>query len=1156
MRTTHRLTALAACAALAASATTPAIANAAPLSPAATAAVTTDSLRETAPEQQRWLSVPESRVVLNPYDFGNAGSELDQNSGGDLPLSNGYYAHDHAIRTANVLNTYVDGLEAPEHLINSDFTSQSTTEAEGWTTRDVDASYTNGKVTITNSGGASWGHLRSAAVMFDPSLHSTMTVKVDSIVPADAKWSIKLVKPGEADDFVVIQDDTSQTGTFTYNLDQIMATAGQTQPQLVHVRLWTSTWGTSSSTAATTFDSIAISRQPGATGTVRGTAESVEYSSTAAALTMKGTYSNGTVETNEYFTAADPNAYVRVIDADVDSNVLVAGAYEGNGTTYDQASNVITIRGQYATRSIALPTGATAQFYSSKSAMVANLNPTSAPTGNNGFWAASLPGDEVSVVGVGWAVNAGTFDYPDVNYVADQVAESRTSALLAADPALAATALAHWQQFWDAYLASVPVIEDFSVQRVPTGGVTADQMERFYYKAWVGLEMNVLPATPETGNEHTQLGTGKPSMWMSGTPRTKNVASWDSLLGMQQLVYTDPANAWDSFIGMIKQVKLDGDEPTDTNALDGKGALGGESLPSRKAQTAWILHQVTGDTEKLESIYEALRLNLIWSTHNMRWIYGANNYVDERDSEFVASVIYDLKFGAKIARELGHEDHAADFEQRVTSLTRDYESWFFPTTWTTDRDGNPVQWSTVQKIYLDRYEGGLGCPWSDDSEGADYYNAAGQCVKAGWSFYTTTALVAHELEDEYKTKVMQRFMRDYDDTEQLAGLGHFAVKAPDMQLITYGLLDDPGWSDYSRTQLIDYATVIVNSFNRDMVKSGWFAEVYYSTGDHKAGGTPGARGVRPSLFGISNYLDNIFIANGYRIDEGDPAVLRLAGATGGIKNLTYLGKKFDLDLQGDKALLTGEAIDERLLPATVDLSQPGVTTFPEAPGPDDGGDDGEQPVEPSPQPVASQIVVSPQLSTRYGTPVRMSVAVNATGRVPTGRVEVRHGQQLLGQANLSAGRASIALPTTLTASTRALDVTYVPTANSGVLGSTARTSLVIRKAQVKLRNAKVTKPKKSSKQIKRGKKAVVRVVIVTPSTAVLKGRVTLKAGKKILGRAKVKADKKGTRYVAKITVGKKKTRSIKKKRVAVKAIYAGNNNFAKKTLKTPIKVRR
>ncbi|MCC2029588.1 hypothetical protein KEC56_08665 [Microbacterium sp. YMB-B2] len=58
--------------------------------------VGTDLLADATSGQQRWLSVPDSRIVLNPFDFDGSGSELDQAAGSALPLHLGYYANDKA----------------------------------------------------------------------------------------------------------------------------------------------------------------------------------------------------------------------------------------------------------------------------------------------------------------------------------------------------------------------------------------------------------------------------------------------------------------------------------------------------------------------------------------------------------------------------------------------------------------------------------------------------------------------------------------------------------------------------------------------------------------------------------------------------------------------------------------------------------------------------------------------------------------------------------------------------------------------------------------------------------------------------------------------------------------------------------------------------
>ncbi|GAA2518871.1 Ig-like domain-containing protein [Rarobacter incanus] len=803
----------------------------------------------------------------------------------------------------------------------------------GWTSKDTNpATMADGGV-LTRSG-SNYGYAQKQITSVNLTQTPMVTVAVGSTT---GKWALK-VSDGGSDK--TIQGDTASTGTFTYNIASLTGWSGSKD---IWFKLFQIT-DSGKSSSSTTFARFSV--HSGGDGTAVSAANSVAYSWTPASDTMTGTYGAGTITTTDYFSANQLDGAVRRIVPALTGGAapIVAGVVESATASYDQATGVLTIPTTYGTRAVALPAGTSVSFYTSKAAFLSNSSPTAAPTSASAYWSASLSASSTSFVGLGFSVNSGTNTELGVTwtnpYPGGPAAEAAAIATSSRDEG--AAGIAHWTDHWDTYVASVPVVEDFSIQRVAAGGVTADQMEAFYYKAFLNLEMNVLPATPETGNMYRQVGTGKPSLWMHGTPGTRNVASWDSLLGMQQLAYTNADASWDSFIGMMKSVQMSGDAPTDTNGVSAKGALKGESLPSRKAQTAWILYSVSGDETKLNSIYDELYANLIWSSHNMRWIYSSNNYTDERDSEFVASLIYDLKFGIKVAQTLGKSADAAQFESMITDLTRDYEAWFFPTTSTTDSKGNPVTWTTVQKIYLTHLKGAQGCPWSDGSEGADYYNSAGQCVKAGWSFYTSTALIADQLSPEYKAKVLDRFLRDYKAGSQLAGLGSFAVKAPDIQLITYGLFDELGWSGGSnsagytwstvtRSALIDMGTVLVNSFNRDMVKSGFFAEVYYQTGDGTdVSAAIGSRGVRPSLFGVSHYIDNIWIANGYRVDEGNPTFIRTQGATGGISGLTYMGKTFNLDISGNSINLTGKAVGGSVgLPRSVDVSQTGIPAQPE-----------------------------------------------------------------------------------------------------------------------------------------------------------------------------------------------------------------------------------
>lgn len=982
-----------------------------------TAVVTTEYLRDGSAAQQRWLSLPDSRIVLNPFDFGGSGSELEQTAGPSLPLNVGYYVNDEAPHAKNLLQTYATSGERPQGSAFRSALSESFDDASGWSAKDVTTTAGGGTTALRLVDGKQWGHIERKVTVQDVTDTRFLTVDVASLSPGTT-WNLKINEAG-GDDLADLQADSTETGQVSFDLAE--AYGWDAGPRTFSVRLFavnktgenggTATFGSLSldngadlpwlvGTAGVVDDlsdasawSTAAHAGHGATftsdgdqGTVRlgdtdygaverqvtvdldatpllsvraaetngkwalklstGSGDDVTVqpdTSSAGVLTYDvagltgwtgertftvklfhvgkngwstfddlafhdgdvwlrsaketgnewwpealeshGVYESGTIDVTDVFHDAD--SFARTVVATTEG-AAVAGAYEG-AASWSPDERLLTVEAEHHAYTLALPEGAEVRFGASLAELGTSAG-SAQPLGGDGAWAAALPAG-TATVGVGFAVaNESVTD--------DAAADSRDRATAAAQNSTADRGT--WRTFWDEYLAKVPVVEDFSVQRVPDGGVTAEEMRHFWFKAWVNLEMNVLPATPETGNMHAQLGTGKPSLWMNGTPGTKNVASWDSLLGMQQLVYTDPENAWASFEGMMALVEdgPDATEPSD-EAYGTRGELGGESLPSRKAQTAWILYSVTGDRDRLEGIYDELALHLNWERYNMRWVLGANNHFDERDSEFVTSLAYDLKFAIKIADELGKTDDTELYRSIITDISAKYSEWFFPIG--PDQDGKV--WDTVQKVYLDASR--TDVPFGDDTEGKPFRNENGQWVRPGWSFYTSTAFVMDQLDEESMVKTMDRFLDDYDENAQLAGLGKFAVKAPDLQLIAYGLLDMDPIEGSSEAQLRDRAAVLINAITRDMVRSGWFAEVYYAKGD--PGDPVGSRGVRPSLFGISNYIDFVLMANGVRTDEGDPTFVRLAGATGGVSGLTYRGERLDVDLEGDQVLFSGPA---------------------------------------------------------------------------------------------------------------------------------------------------------------------------------------------------------------------------------------------------------
>lgn len=973
---------------------------------------TADQLRQTGTSQQRWLSVPQSRLVLNPIDFNSSQSEVEQNSGPDLPLAVGYYANDKANRLRDVVQTFrasSAGPAAPAAPSTQVGFADPFDDVDGWAASGADATAKGGRAAVTVDGAKTWGHIQRT-VTLDLDQDPYLTVSVPA---ATGAWSLK-VNDGTLADDLKLQDDTTATGTRTYDLrkatgwtgsktvtvsiyavgagksvtvDSLVAHSDPTPPpaagevdfadDFTTASGWTAsskgatltsdgTEGTlalpgagfgyrartvtadlsndpvltldvprttgkwalkvalpgkgdvelqhdTTATGAHTYDLSAITGWTGTQtfqvklfqiGDSAGTSTTLGHlaiypaqrwltgassSSTSwepAALKFSARYGQGSAQGTDVFHGTD--AFTRVVTtrsvARHGAASVIAGAVSGTAT-YDRRSNVVTVTQDGYTYAVATSAGRLRLF--DGPATLGQLADGDTVTG--GSWGVVSAHDGTTAVGVGFAV--GTDD--------EARSHAARAALGAASTHGAARDVKTWDRYWDRYLASAPAPKDFAIHGVDAAGVTSSDVRDAYYRAWVQLEENVLPATPETGNEYAQLSTGKASLWTNGTPGISSVASWDSLLGMQDLVHTDPASAWASFQGLMAKV---GDD----------GSLAGESLPSRKAQTAWVLYEVTGDEGKLRDVYAPLVADLRWEADHLRWILGSHDYTDERDGEFVASLIYDLGYAEKISRALGHQDDAGEWSALGKTLTADYESWFFPAT---------GPYATVQKVYLDTSRS--KAPVGSDNPAGDFLDAAtGRWTDPGLAMYTTTALAIPELSDADVAKVVERFRTEYDTDQQLAGLASVAIKAPDAQLMTYGLLD----RGYATE-----ANVVINSLTRDIVRSGQFAEVYQASSG-KLSDTPIARGVAPSLFGIANLIDNVWLANGVRLESGTPTFVRTsAGLSGGVDGLSYHGHRYDVRLQRDSAVLSGDAVRLGVLPRAVALPTVGASVTAQRP---------------------------------------------------------------------------------------------------------------------------------------------------------------------------------------------------------------------------------
>jgi hypothetical protein len=262
---------------------------------------------------------------------------------------------------------------------------------------------------------------------------------------------------------------------------------------------------------------------------------------------------------------------------------------------------------------------------------------------------------------------------------------------------------------------------------------------------------------------------------------------------------------------------------------------------------------------------------------------------------------------------------------KKTGVFDAHETYFFPNT----PDGNGWVWDTVQGSFP-TYNSSRGTPWLDQ--------ATGRWVAAGDPLYSHPGFVMDQLAGDKMARVMSRFLGVYDPNDQLAGIDF--AKGPDVQLTAYGLLDmDPaqlqGTSQAkTEAQLRGYADVLVNSFIRDTVLAGEFAEELHDWGN--IGDPVMSGGVQPSLFSLTNFVDFVWVANGFRLDEGNLAFTHLSTRQGGVSGLSYLGEPLDVSIDGDTITVTSQALGGEVVldaaegetvriqdvpaPATVDVS--------------------------------------------------------------------------------------------------------------------------------------------------------------------------------------------------------------------------------------------
>lgn len=739
-----------------------------------------------------------------------------------------------------------------EDNFNADSLSKWSTQVQSNNGATIAPSPTGLGATVTSSSTAGFGAV-SRPVTVDLTKNPILTIAISSLSKG-SMWALKLTGSDGSGDFANIQLDTDTTGIRSYN---IQAITGKTGEQTFGVKLFSTKSPTPTSV---TFTRLSFHNNA---NSVFQTPSSYVNTWNPQSLDWSGVFGDtGSYATQDVF--VDNNTVARLVNPSSlkDGNPVLTGSFSGQAR-WDASTHVLTsaVNNRYS-RSTAFPDGASVSFFKSADDATSGDQGASEPSQDDRIWVAVLPRDQRSAIAFGYA------------YGTDATAQSDCAqySLKGTSTETVLSALSARTQEWNAYLAKVPSVSNYSLHLADTRGISSTDIRAMYYRAFVNLRQTVIPPQPESGISHHQVATGKAATYNGGSSRNRASASWDSLLGIQYLAYTEPDIAWDSYLGMMTDVGEDGN-------------LNGESLPSRKAQTAWMLYTTTGNLENLRSVYPTLRNNLVWSSNHLAWNISSHypghgvSADQERDAEFVVSLSTDLSSAINIAKTL-HNQHDVDtYEDLQRTLSNDFKQWFFI-------GGKAVQyfWENVPNASYEQ--------------------------RAGTAQYVATGLHMPGLGPSEVAAMMARFNEEYDPDSQFAGLASDALKAPDAQFVAYGLLEQ-GQTEQAR--------VFLESVLRDVTSTHAFSEVY------QAGNPTISRGESPTTFGMAQVIDNVWILNGLRSDAGTPTFVRLYGSgvqasqpqsrslqtqakdSRGVAGLTYLGKQLNVETDDSGITISGDA---------------------------------------------------------------------------------------------------------------------------------------------------------------------------------------------------------------------------------------------------------
>lgn len=738
-------------------------------------------LKETGKKQNRWLSIPDSRIVINPFCYNLPGRAYPSQYSNRpyIPLNIGYLPpkapasgigvnHPDLLmfhEEASANSKYIDG-------INLDLSDGSLwTKSEHETAGDCEAFFDLSGISVTVKEGAQnyWQYITA---ILEVDLDSTPILEIE-VSECCSAWGVK-VSPEQAesnDEDIVLIVENSASGVFYADISKVTGWRGTKRFKL---RLYAYGFG-----KTVKYSKVKIA------GVENPIHEAAHYETAwmPHELPFNAEYQGKTV-LEGYDTFWDCNTVVRAVNIINGEGIIIGGRYKGK-LLYKEDENILSVADDMYSYSVSF-SGLEIEeirYYSTFCEYLSGSNGTTEP-GKMGYWRIKASESEsrfCTVVNFGQAGECNKIGFEEIN-------EKRLQN----------------EEFWNNYLYNVPKIDRVLLEKIDPKGITPEMIERQYYAAWVFLNSNILPRSYETGYGFIQMACGKPSLWAQGAPEAPYTASWESLVAMQLYTAIDPEKSWEAFKGLMSLV-------------DEEGILGGESLPSKKAQTAFLLYNATQDKEALKEVYPAIKKYMLWRVENPRWILGEINDPNDRDADFVISALVDILYLVDISEILNMREEADIWKSVYKKLMENYTGWF---------------WEKPEDI-----------PYQ-------HYDISSGIRKTGHTSWVFSGMYLPDLGKNYETSLLNAFVKEFDTDQPFGGLS--MPKYPEITFDIWGLLNK-GYHEL--------AEKLMEVCIRDITLANFFSEQYDEIE------FPYPTGVRPSIFGCALLIECVLMRCGRMPDS-------------------------------------------------------------------------------------------------------------------------------------------------------------------------------------------------------------------------------------------------------------------------------------------------